>query len=129
LKILKLLILIACLSCPLNNKGATLTTNELESIANAAYKAEGSEKAKVPYGILSVKVKNKEEAKQVCINTIINNYQRWQEAGRPEEFISYLAKRYTGGANKTETKNWLYNVRFFLNKEDKDFIKKINTKN
>lgn len=46
-------------------------------LADAIYKAAGGDKAKVPYGILSVPVKDKQDAHRICLNTIRNNRVRF----------------------------------------------------
>jgi len=91
-------------------------------IADAIYLAEGGARAKVPYGILSVKVKDEAEARQVCLNTIRNNRKRYADYGYKQypDYLSFLASRYcpVGASNDTSNlnKNWLKNVRYFLKK-------------
>ena len=90
-------------------------------IAQAIYFAEGGAKAKVPYGILSVKVRDEAEARQVCLNTIRNNRVRWQKAGAKGDYLEFLARRYApvvGATNDPQglNRNWLRNVRHFLNR-------------
>jgi hypothetical protein len=96
---------------------------EAERIADAIYTAEGGAKAKVPYGIMSVKVANAQEARKVALNTIRNNWERWHEAGKPGDYLEFLAKRYApeGAANDPSelNKNWLKNVRAGLAKTKK----------
>jgi hypothetical protein len=88
-----------------------------EQIADAIYKAEGGAKAKVAYGILSVRVKNEAEARQVCLRTIRNNRARWIKAGRPGEYINFLADRYCPpSVDKIGNINWKHNVKYFLRK-------------
>lgn len=89
-----------------------------EKLANAIYLAEGGLKAKVPYGILSVKVKDEKEARQVCLNTINNNLARWQWAkqnGDKMDFIQFLGDRYcpigAGNDPKNLNSNWVRNVK------------------
>ena len=68
-----------------------------ERLATAIYHAEGGKRAKVPYGILSVKVRGEAEARQVCLNTINNNLARWQYAranGDRRNYLQFLADRY-----------------------------------
>ena len=86
-------------------------------VVDAIYKAEGAPKAKVPYGILSVKVSSKAEARKVCYNTVKNNWGRWEKAGRPGCYLSFLANRYcpVGAENDNGTnKFWQKNVEAFL---------------
>ena len=92
-----------------------------EQIANAIYLAEGGSKAKVAYGILSVKVKDEKEARQVCLNTIKNQRKRHGAHNCGLDFLTCLARRYApiGASNdpKDYNKNWLKNVKYFLMRE------------
>ena len=93
-----------------------------EQIANAIYLAEGGKKAKVPYGILSVKVKDEQEAKQICINTIRNNRVRFAKQNKYTDFIEFLGSRYApiqSVANDPKGLNrfWIKNVKYFLIKQ------------
>lgn len=88
-------------------------------VADAVYRAEGGAKAKVAYGVLSVKVRNAQEARQVCLNSIRNSRARWQKAGRPGDWLAFFAARWapTKGATNDPTglnSNWLRNVRAIL---------------
>lgn len=93
-----------------------LATNALaldaNRIADAIYKVEGGSKAKAPYGILSIKVSSESKARQICINTIRNNYQRWLNAGKPGKYLDYLADRYCPKAHDPAgNRNWKRNIR------------------
>jgi hypothetical protein len=100
-----------------------LNKEDAEKICQAIYLAEGGSRAKVPYGILSVKTK---DPKQVCLNTIHNNYLRWQKDGRPSNFIIFLGDRYCPpSSDPNGNKNWKKNVTYFLGK---DFVKNRLTK-
>lgn len=85
-----------------------------EQVVEAIYKAEGGKKAKKPYGILSVKCTDKADCRQVCMNTVRNNWHRWDKAGRKEPYLSFLARRYAplNVANDPTglNRNWLRNV-------------------
>ena len=49
--------------------------------------------------------------------TIIKNRLRWKVAGRPGEFIDFLADRYCpASADPQDNKNWKANVKYFYNK-------------
>lgn len=91
------------------------------AILRAIYLAEGGSKAKVPYGILSIKVKNETEARQICLNTIRNNKRRYAQYGYKQypDFLSFLASRYCPVKAHPLNKNWLKNVNFFLTKGEK----------
>ncbi len=88
-------------------------------IANAIYLAEGGARARVPYGILSVKVRDKQEAREICLRTIRNNRKRVKRQTRYTEFLEFLASRFCpvncendNGSNRY----WLKNVKYFLRK-------------
>lgn len=87
-----------------------------EQIANAIYKAEGGANTRHPYGIL-VKYKHT-TPRQACINTIKHARRDWNGEG---DFIAFLGNRYcpVGAKNdpKGLNKNWIKNVKHFLNKE------------
>lgn len=84
---------------------------DYEKLADAIYQAEGGSKAKKPYGILSVPVKDEAEARRVAINTARNNYQRWQAAGQPGDYLNFLADRYVpASADPQGNVNWKSNV-------------------
>ena len=84
---------------------------DYEQLSYSVYCAEGGPKAKVPYGILSVKVSGEAEAKAVCIRTIKNSYKKWRLLGAQGEFIHHLSNKYCPGA--IDNGNWRRNVSFF----------------
>jgi len=82
-----------------------------ELVADAIYRAEGGAKARKPYGILGVPVKDEAEARRVAINTARNNFQRWIKAGKPGSYVDFLADKYTPPtADPKGNKNWKVNV-------------------
>ena len=84
-------------------------------LADAIYHAEGGAKARVPYGILSVKVRDAAHARRVCLTTVRNNWLRWETAGKTGAFVDFLADRYCPpSADPAGNRNWKRNVRFFL---------------
>lgn len=92
-----------------------------EQLATAIWYSEGGARAVKPYGILSVKVNGAAEARRVCLNTIRNNRVRWQKAGAKGDYLEFLARRYApvvGATNDPQglNRNWLRNVRHFLNR-------------
>ena len=64
-----------------------------QKLVEAIGKAENS--IKYPYGIKSINTHgNKTYARQICLNTVRNNYKRWIIAGQPKPFIEFLGDRY-----------------------------------
>jgi hypothetical protein len=94
-----------------------LSDREAARIADAIYVIEGGVKAKVPYGILSVRVRDESQARQVCLNTIKNTHQRWIKAGRKGEFLHYLANRYCPPVDSPGNRNWKRNIKLVLKKQ------------
>ena len=88
---------------------------DAERIADAIWRVEGGHRARVPYGILSVKVKDAAEARRVCLNTIRNNHRRWIAAGRPGEYLDFLADRYCPpSVDPVGNRNWKHNIKSLL---------------
>lgn len=88
---------------------------DADRIADAIYRIEGGPKARVPYGILSVRVSGEAEARKVCLNTIRNNHRRWLKAGRPGDYLDFLADRYCPpSADPVGNRNWKKNIRQIL---------------
>lgn len=85
-------------------------------LVNAIYKAEGGAKTRHPYGILT-KYKHT-TPRQACFNTVRNTYKRWERAGRPGDYISFLGARYAPvGAKNDPTglnRNWVRNVKSLM---------------
>ena len=89
----------------------------VDKIVNAIYIIEGSERAKKPFGILSVPCDGYNECRRICENTVVNNFRRWKKAGRPGDYLEFLAARYcpVGAENDNGTnKFWLTNLRRIL---------------
>ena len=86
-----------------------------ERIADAIYRIEGGAKAKAPYGILSLEVKSPALARQICINTIRNNRTRWRAAGRPGDYLDFLADKYCpASCDAVGNRNWKKNIKLLL---------------
>jgi hypothetical protein len=86
-----------------------------DEIANAIYKLEGGAKAKAPYGILSMKVRDKAHARRICLATIRNLRTRWIKAGRPGDELDFLANRYCPpSADPVGNRNWKRNIKTIL---------------
>lgn len=90
----------------------------VDKIVDAIYVIEGGARAKKPFGILSVPCKDYADCRRVCENTVRNNYKRWNKAGRPGDYLAFLAARYAPAnvANdpKKLNRHWLKNIRRIL---------------
>jgi len=93
---------------------AELPAEQVTKIVDAIYLAEGGAKAK--YGIKSVSCTSLSECRQICENTVRNNYRRWLKAGGQGDYLEFLANRYAPAHVHPLNKNWLPNVRYFLAK-------------
>ena len=114
----RILLLAAIIAGAVN--AAPLPEREVARIADAIYRAEGGSKARVPYGVLSVRVANAAEARRVCMNTIRNNHSRWESAGKPGDFIKYLGAKYCPpSVDPTGHKNWVRNVQLIAGSNNK----------
>lgn len=110
-----LLPFLLCLSC----YAATL-----DDYADAIFVTEGGPRARVPYGILSVKVRDASEARAVCVRTVAHSLARWQAAGQPGDFVDWLAATYCpASADPVGNRNWRRNMRMILEKQAKRPIK------
>lgn len=90
---------------------ALLTAPDVNRLADAIYLAEGGKKARVAYGILSVKVRDTKHAREVCIRTINTAMRTWD--GRTD-FIKHLGNRYCPpSVDPVGHSNWCQNVTYF----------------
>lgn len=93
---------------------------DAELICSKIYIIEGGAKAVSPYGILSVPCNGYQDCRNVCLNTVENNFTRWQIAGSQGDFLEYLAKKYAPVNSDTDNgtnKFWLSNLRYYLKKD------------
>lgn len=97
-----------------------------EQLAMAIYHAEGGSSAQYPFGIRSVSCATYAECKRICKTTIRHNRSRFASFGfkRYPTYLDYLANRYCPSRGRALTpaerrlnKNWLKNVKFYLEKE------------
>ena len=81
---------------------------DYNKLADAIKKVEG-----VPsYGIKSVPWKDYAEARRICINTCKNTYKRWIKAGKPGDYLDFLADRYCPvSVDRQGNVNWKKNIR------------------
>lgn len=89
---------------------------------NAIFLAEGGENAQYPYGIRSIKCSTKESCREICFNTVKNNFRRWKNSPNKGNytFLQYLSRRYAPEGVRNDPKglnyNWQTNVNYFLRK-------------
>ena len=98
-------------------------TKYFERLSDCIYHIEGGANTKYPYGIKSIPTNgNKELARKYCINTVRNNFYRWQAKGSKGDYLTFLANAYCPiGASddpKGLNKNWLRNLRSQLDKQN-----------
>lgn len=95
--------------------GGPIDEGYARRVVDAIRCAEGGNKAKRPYGVLSVPTRSEAHARSVCLNTVRRNWDRWEAEGSPGDFIDYLGKRYAPVGAKNDprglNKNWPRNVR------------------
>lgn len=97
------------------SKNLVLTDKKINTFADIVYRIEGGKKAKKPYGILSIPVKDEQSARKVCINSIKNNYKRWTTAGRTNCFIDFFVNRWCPSSSDfSGNKNWKSNAHKIL---------------
>lgn len=93
---------------------------EDERLATAVWHAEGGTKAKVAYGVLSVKVAGPGEARQVTLRSIRNHRQRHAAHSCGLGFLDCWSRRWAplNASNDPDglNRNWLRNVRYFLDR-------------
>ena len=81
-----------------------------QDLANAIFKAENS--VKYPYGIKSIDTHgNKDYAHKICLNSVRNAKKRWIKAGKPEDFIVFMGRRFSPPSINP---NWVRLVKYFL---------------
>lgn len=92
-----------------------ISTNLANKIADKIYLIEGGAKTKHPYGVLSIKTSgNQDVARRICLNTIRNNYSRWQKSPKTNDFLTFLGNKYAPvGADNDKNNlnvNWIKNI-------------------
>ena len=87
----------------------------VDRVVNAIYVIEGGPRARHPYGILSVPVRDAAHARVVCARTVRNTWVRWEAAGRPGDYLTFLANRYCPPqADPVGNRNWIKNIHAYV---------------
>ena len=100
-------VLFSCIPVPAHAEGIAWQNYSNDAIANAIFHAENS--TRHPYGILT-RYKHT-TPRQACINTIKHARRDWNGKG---DFISFLGARYCPPSAHPLNKNWVRNVKHFL---------------
>ncbi len=90
-----------------------INSNYCNLIVNSIYKIEGGSNTKWPFGIKSINTNgNKEKSRAICTNTVKNNYIRWQNAGKTNEFLLFLCNVYCpASVDPKGNSNWFKNIK------------------
>lgn len=112
----KTLALVSLFLCSLFVRLSYCAEPDFSRLADAIYLAEGAKKASRPYGIFykGCDWSNPAYCRKICLNTLRNNYKRWNKAGNPGTFLTFLASRYAPVSAHPLNRFWLSNVRYFL---------------
>ena len=95
-------------------------TYAIDEIVEAIGKAENgkdwqAKEVKYPYGIKSIDTKGDVEyAKQICKNSVVNNYKRWIKAGKLKGFLEFMRDRFCPLSDSKLNQYWVDNVKFWL---------------
>ncbi len=111
----KLLLILALLSL-ISPAYSQISAQNANKLADFIYLVEGGSKTKYPYGIKSIDTGgNIKFARQICLNSIKNNYIRWEKAGKPGDFIQFMGNRWCPvESDKIGNKNWIKNMNWYL---------------
>lgn len=112
---MRTLIILVLMSCFMGNCWALEAKPDFNLLCDAIYQAENS--SKYPYGIKSIDTHgDKDYARQICLNTVKNNWERWRIAGEPKPFIEFLGDRYCPKADDSKGHAvWAKNVYHWYN--------------
>jgi hypothetical protein len=103
--------IIAVLLLSLYTAPASLSSAQANKIVDAIYVVEGGAATLHPYGIKSIQTST---PRKVCLNTIVNNYYRWDGRG---DFLDYLGDRYCPpSCDAAGNRNWKRNMHSLITK-------------
>jgi len=85
-------------------------------MVDAIWHAEGGNRAKIPYGILAVRVHSTSEARSVCLVTVQRALARWRATGTQDNAVEFVSNTYCPvSCDPVGHWNWIRNVKWFLN--------------
>jgi len=102
-------------------QGVCTTSNSAQEtyfnkVADAIFVAEGGRHlTRFPYGVKSMP-EGISDPRRVCLNSIRNNYRRWEAAGKPGDFIEFMGRRYCPPNAHPLNRHWVKNVNHHLRK-------------
>ena len=86
-------------------------------VVNAIWVVEGGSNTRYPYGIKSIKTRDKNHAKEICINTVRRTLKEWREHGKSIQpcFVTYLGNRYCPReSDRVGHTNWVRNMKLLV---------------
>jgi hypothetical protein len=102
---------------------STLTPQKVNQIADAIYQIEGGVNTHFPYGIKSIKTDN---PRKICLNTIKNNWIRWNKSSSNQDFLTYLACHYCPKSSDAKGFiNWNKNIHALWKRISRQEAKRI----
>ena len=103
----------------------TLNTNDSNTIVNAIWRIEGGSHTKYPYGVRSIETRGDvNKARRICMQSVSNNWIRFQHQNKQIDFISFMAVRWVPVASDPiGNKNWINNAHKILGS---NFCAKVN---
>jgi hypothetical protein len=63
-------------------------------IADALWRAEGGHRARAPYGITTVRVRDHAHAREITLAAIRQEWDRWERGGRRGTFYQHFGRRW-----------------------------------
>ena len=92
----------------LNLIAGELDSNQITKIADAIKLEENS--PHFPYGVHYYAIHDEIRCRQICINTISNNYLRWRRQRTNADYVDFLSRKY----DPVNARSWAANVRMIL---------------
>ena len=108
---MKAAMVIAMVTVVISRAALALSEKDASALADVIYRVEGGDRARVPYGILGVKVRSRAHAREICLRTIWHAWRDCPEPKSRERFIRFLGNRYCPpSADPVGNRNWIRNV-------------------
>ncbi len=85
---------IAILCLALTAVAEPISPRLADDIADALWRAEGGHRARAPYGITTVRVRDHAHAREIALAAIRQEWDRWERGGRRGTFYQHFAARW-----------------------------------